>query len=38
MHEIKRAERLPQALVHCVTGLASSFTDQRMSGLQMRAK
>ena len=38
MYAIKRAKRLSQALVHFVTALASLFTDQRMSGLPIRAK
>ena len=38
MHEIKRAKRLSQALVHFVTARASLFTDQRMSSLPIRAK
>ena len=31
-HEIKRAKRLSQALVHFVTAFATLFADQRMSG------
>ena len=38
MYEMKRAKRLSQALLHLVTALTSLFTDQRMSGLQFRAK
>ena len=38
MYEIKRAKRLSQALVHCVTALASLFKDQRMSSLTIRTK
>ena len=38
MSEIKRAKRSLHALVHLVTARASLFTDQRMSGLPMRAK
>ena len=32
MYEIKRAERLSQALVHVVTARASLFGDKRVSG------
>ena len=35
---IARAKRLPQALVQFVTARPSLFTDQRMSGLPIRAK
>ena len=38
MYEIKRAERLSNALVHLVIARASLFTDNKISGPQMRAK
>ena len=38
MHEINLAKRRSEALVHLVTERASLFTDQRMSGLPIRAK
>ena len=38
MYEIKRAERLSQALVHSVMARASLFTDHEVSGLPIRAK
>ena len=38
MYEIKRAQSLPQALVHFVIARASLFTDHCMSGLSIRAK
>ena len=38
MYEIKRAERRSQAPVHLVTDRASLFTDQRMSGVPLRAR
>ena len=37
-YEISRFRRLPQALVHFVIDRASLFTDQRISGLPIRAK
>ena len=36
--EIKRDNRLSQALVHFVIDRASLFTDHRISGLPIRAK
>ena len=38
MYDIKRAKRRAQAPVHLVIDRASLFTDQRMSGLPIRAK
>ena len=38
IHEIKRAKRLSQALVHFVIDRANLFADQRMSGLPMRVR
>ena len=38
MYEIKRANRLSRAPLHVVTDRASLFTDERMSGLPIRAK
>ena len=37
MKYIKRAKRLSQALVHLVTDRANLFSDQKMSGLSIRA-
>ena len=37
MYEINRFRRLSQALVHFVIDRASLFTDQRISGLPIRA-
>ena len=38
MYEIKRAERLSQALAHLVIARASLFTDHKISGQPMLAK
>ena len=38
MYEIKRDNRLSQALVHSVIDRANLFTNQRMSGLAIRAR
>ena len=38
VQRIKRAKRVPYALVHFVTARVSLFTDHRRSGLPMRAK
>ena len=38
MYAIKRANRLSQAPVHCVTARVNLFTDQTMSSLPIRAK